>query len=243
MSDELFIIENVNAALDYYNMGRGMEDGLYPHSPAYWCAGQVANLTDAEREASLSRLDIWDMLYGPVSYIKELCQPGSDVWRYFIVDTSINSTKNDLLVSACAIWGWGLTEDSNSVSCYLAASNLVFAILAQEQYDNEIINDFENLDIKYKRRKAAKARHDNYYGPLKISIRKWAQETINTTSRNITKAALATAADSCYRDWIKENPPATPAYNRLHPLNNNGQRLNEPTYRTIYGWVKTLLDK
>ncbi|MDE9483680.1 hypothetical protein [Xenorhabdus bovienii] len=243
MSDELFILDNVNAALKYYSMGNGIENGLYPHSPAYWCSEQVAKLTDAEREAALFGLSVWDVIYCPVRAIDELCKPGSDVWNYSIAEMLTNSSKNDLLVSACAIWGWGLTEESDNTSCLLAASNLVFAVLAQEQYDSDIMNEFENLGIKEVRSKAAKAKHEAYYGPIKSLFLKWAQEIIDTTSSAMTKKALATAVDSRYLDWIKENPKGTSNYKQIHPLNNNGELLKEPDERTIYGWVKTLLDK
>ncbi|MDE1479257.1 hypothetical protein KKJ25_00605 [Xenorhabdus bovienii] len=241
MSDELFILDNVNAALNHYSMGNGIENGLYPHSPAYWCSEQVAKLTDAEREAALFRLSVWDVIYCPVRAIDELRKPGSDVWNYSIAEMLTDSSKNDLLVSACAIWGWGLTEESDNTSCHLAASNLVFAVLAQEQYDSDIMNEFENLEIKEVRSKAAKAKHEAYYAPLKAQFLKWAQEIIDTTSGAMTKKSLATAVDTRYLGWIKENPRGTSEYRKLHPLNDNGELLKEPVYRTIYGWVEKLL--
>ncbi|MGJ0626663.1 hypothetical protein [Xenorhabdus bovienii] len=241
MSDELFILDNVNAALNYYDMGRGVENGLYPHSPAYWCSEQVAKLTDAEREAALFRLSVWDMFDSPAITVKKLCQPGSDVWHYSIIDILQTNGKNELLVSACAIWGWGLTEESDNTSCHLAAYNLVFAVLAEEQYINAMMNEFENLEIKEVRSKAAKAKHKAYYAPLKAQFLKWAQEVIDTTSGAMTKKALATAVDSRYLGWIKENPRGTSEYRKLHPLNDNGELLKEPAYCTIYGWVEKLL--
>ncbi|CDG20539.1 protein of unknown function [Xenorhabdus poinarii G6] len=244
MSDDLFTLEHVHAALNHYTINHGIENGLYPYSPAYWCVEQVAKLTDAEREAALFGLSVWDVIDYPAITVKKLCQPGSDVWNYSIAEMLTNSSKNDLLVSACAIWGWGLTEESDNTSCHLAASNLVFAVLAQEQYDSDIMNEFENLGIKEVRSKAAKAKHEAYYAPLKAQCLSWAHEIIHDTSKNITKTALATAVDSRYHDLIKENPQGTPVYGQFHRMNyNTGQRVKEPAYRTIYGWVKTLLDK
>ncbi|BET97454.1 hypothetical protein [Xenorhabdus taiwanensis] len=241
MSDDIFILENVNAALKHYSIGNGIENGLYPHSPAYWCAEQVGKLTNDERKAALFRLSVWDLIDYPAITVKKLCQPGSDVWHYSIVETLADNNKNELLVSACAIWGWGLTVESDSTSYHLAASNLVFAVLAQEQYDSAVLNDFENLGIKDKRRKAANARHEVYYAPLKLFLRKWAQEIIDSNADTMTKTELANAVDSHYRDWIKEKPRGTTEYRKLHPWNDNGESLKEPTYRTIYGWVKDLL--
>ncbi|MBI6549946.1 hypothetical protein [Xenorhabdus lircayensis] len=102
MSDNLFTLEHVHIALSHYTIS--YENGLYPYSSVYWCTEQVAKLTDAEREAALFKLSVWDLIYSPIEAIKELCKPGSDVWNYSIIETLANSSKNDLLVGACAIW-------------------------------------------------------------------------------------------------------------------------------------------
>ncbi|WP_340613577.1 hypothetical protein [Xenorhabdus thailandensis] len=242
MSDDIFILENVNAALKHYSIGNGIENGLYPHSPAYWCAEQVSKLTNDERKEALFRLSVWDLIDVATVTIKKLCQPGSDAWQYSIVEMLADNGKNDLLVSACAIWGWGLTVESDSAAYHLAASNFVFAVLAQEQYRRDILDDFEDLQLIESRSKGGTARHSIYYMPLKERCLKWAQEIIDSTTGTMTKKALATAVDSRYHDLIKENPPGTAVYGQYHPMNyDTGQRIKEPVYRTIYGWVKGLL--
>ncbi len=69
--------------------------------------------------------------------------------------------------------GWGLTEESDNVSYHLAASNFVFATLAQEQYTRTLRSDFDDLTIKEVRRKAGKIRSAQRDGALKAQCNKW----------------------------------------------------------------------
>ncbi|WP_237386105.1 hypothetical protein [Xenorhabdus sp. Sc-CR9] len=241
MSDDLFTLEHVHAALNHYTINHGIENGLYPYSPAYWCVEQVAQLTDAEREAALFRLSVWDLINMPAVTVKELCKPGSDVWNYSIIATSADNSKNELLVSACAIWGWGLTVEFDSISYHLAASNLVFAMLAQEQHTRSILNDFEDLPNKEVRRKAARAKYEIYYGPLKTQCQNWAQEVIDKAESRITIQKLTEAVYGLYLGELKAHPKGTPEYRKIHPLNNNGEYLAEIQFSTIRGWVAPMV--
>ncbi|PHM22458.1 hypothetical protein [Xenorhabdus ehlersii] len=241
MSDDIFILENVNAALKHYSIGNGIENGLYPHSPAYWCAEQVSKLTDDERKEALFRLSVWDLIDVATVTIKKLCQSGSDAWHYSIVETLADNSKNDLLVSACAIWGWGLTMESDSTSYHLAASNLVFAVLAQEQYDSDTLNEFENLDIKNARRKAGKIRSEQRDGALKDQCIKWAEDITKAKDYIVGKEELAESVYDKYVTFIIENPKGTDNYTLLHPIDKRGtHRPQMEDYRTIYKWVSHL---
>lgn len=239
MQYDLFTLENVNKAKVLFSPHS--EDDIYlTHlSSAHWCIHQLSTLSEDDIEQALYYLSVWDIVYEPIDSILELIKVDSGVWRYCIAAPLFDGNKKIPIVGACAVLGVIKNEDIPKEKCLLAASNFAFAILCKQVDDAEVINSFDNLDLKTKREKAAKAKSDIYYGPLKEFLRQKASEILIQCDRKTTKASLNRKVYSIYENEILYNKSdkGRSEYKRLHPPNNYGERLPPVVPRTVNKWL------
>lgn len=241
MSKDLFTLENISTAKVLFSPYN--EDGLdlFVYSSAHWCIHQLSTLSEDDISQALDYLSVWDLVYEPLTTVTELTKVDSDVWQYCIVSPLSESNKIIPIVGACAVLGSNGNAGVLLEQALLAANNLAFAVLAKQQFDAETINDFDNLDLKTKRMKAAKTKSDIYYGPIKAQMIKWAKQVINTNTGKITKAELAAKVDAKYQEWIATNPVGSESYARLHPFNKNNEIDKIIAEKTIYSYVSSLI--
>ncbi|MGG4610701.1 hypothetical protein [Providencia sp. Me31A] len=243
MSKDLFTLENINKAKVLFSPYNEDSLDLSVYSSAHWCIHLLSTLSEDDISQALYYLSVWDLVYEPFVTVTELTKIDSDVWQYFIVSPLSESNKIIPIVGACAVLGSNGNAGILLEQALLAANNLAFAVLAKQQFDAETINDFDNLDLKSKKRKAAKAKSDIYYGPIKVQMIEWAKQVINTNTGKITKAELTAQVDAKYQEWIESNPVGSESYARLHPFNKNCEVDKVIAEKTIYSYVSPLLKK
>ncbi|MFH6839475.1 hypothetical protein [Providencia sp. 2024EL-00732] len=241
MSKDLFTLENINKAKVLFSPYNEDSLDLSVYSSAHWCIHQLSMLSEDNINQALDYLSVWDLVYEPFVTVTELTKIDSDVWQYCIASPLSEGNKIIPIVGACAVLGSNGNAGVLLEQALLAAGNFAFAILAKQQFDAETINDFDNLDLKSKKRKAAKAKSDIYYGPIKAQMIEWAKQVINTNTGKITKAELTAKVDAKYREWIATNPVGSESYARLHPFNKNDEIDKIIAEKTIYSYVSPLL--
>ncbi|ENG7678936.1 hypothetical protein ACU7RR_002288 [Providencia stuartii] len=241
MSKDLFTLENINKVKVLFSPYNEDSLDLSVYSSAHWCIHQLSTLSEDDISQALYYLSVWDLVYEPFVTVTELTKIDSDVWQYCIASPLSEGNKIIPIVGACAVLGSNGNAGVLLEQALLAAGNFAFAILAKQQFDAETINDFDNLDLKSKKRKAAKAKSDIYYGPIKAQMIEWAKQVINTNTGKITKAELTAKVDAKYREWIATNPVGSESYTRLHPFNKNNEIDKVIAEKTIYSYVAPLL--
>lgn len=243
MSDNLFTLENINKAKLLFSPCSEERGYLSAHSSAHWSIHQLSILSEDDIKQALDYLSVWDLVYEPLTTVTELAKIRSDVWQYCIAAPLSEGNKVIPIVGACAVLGCNGNTGVLLEQALLAAGNFAFAILAKQQFDAEIINDFDNLDLKAKRRKAAKAKNNIYYGPLKEFLRQQAEKILIQCNRKITKNALTRKVYSIYEREILYNKSdnSQSEYKRLHQPNNNGERLTPVVPRTVYKWLDDMI--
>lgn len=241
MSKDLFTLENINKAKARFSPYNEDSLDLSVYSSAHWCIHQLSKLSEDNISQALDYLSVWDLVYEPLTTVTELTKVDSDVWQYCIVSPLSESNKIIPIVGACAVLGIAESEEISSEKTLLAANNFAFSILSKQQFDAETINDFDNLDLKSKKRKAAKAKSDIYYGPIKAQMIEWAKQIINTNTGKITKAELTAKVDAKYQEWIESNPVGSESYTRLHPFNKNNEIDKVIAEKTIYSYVAPMI--
>lgn len=241
MSKDLFTLENINKAKALFSPYDEDSLDLSGYSSAHWGIHQLSMLSKDDISQALHYLSVWDLVYEPLTTVTELTKIDSDVWQYCIVSPLSEGNKIIPIVGACAVLGIAESEEMSSEKTLLAASNFAFAILAKQLFDAETINDFDNLDLKTKKRKAAKAKSDIYYGPIKAQMIEWAKQVINTNSGKVTKTELTAQVDAKYQEWIESNPVGSKSYARLHPFNKNNEIDKVIAEKTIYSYVAPMI--
>lgn len=241
MSKDLFTLENISTAKVLFSPYNEDSLDLSVYSSAHWCIHQLSTLSDDDISQALDYLSVWDLVYEPLATVTELTKVDSDVWQYCIASPLSERNKIIPIVGACAVLGSNGNTGVLLEQALLAASNFAFAILAKQQFDAETISDFDNLDLKTKRRKAAETKSDIYYGPIKAQMIEWAKQVINTNTGKITKAELTAKVDVKYQEWIATNPVGSESYTRLHPFNKNNEIDKVIAEKTIYSYVAPLL--
>lgn len=244
MSKDLFTLENINKAKVLFSPHS--EDDIYLTrlSSAHWCIHQLSTLSEYDIEQALDYLNVWDLIDVPQETARELTKIDSYAWRYCVAEPLSDGNKTIPLVGACAVLGMTENEDIPNDKYLLAASNFAFAILAKQADDAEVVNSFDNLsslDLIEKRQKAAYAKHDKYYGPIKAKINVWAEQVISEDKGKITMTALTNQVDAKYHDWVTEHPVGSIEYMKLHPFNKNQDADKGISWETIYDWVTPLL--
>lgn len=240
MSKDLFTLENINKAHMLFSVHSEDDIYLVPLSSAHWCIHQLSTLSDNDIEQALEYLSAWDLVYEPLTTVTELTKVNSDVWRYCVAEPLSESNKIIAIVEACTVLGIVENEGVQSKKALLAASNFAFAILAKQVDDTEVVNSFDNFHLIEKKQKAAYAKNNIYYGPLKEFLRQQAEEILIQCNRKTTKAALTRKVYSIYENEILYNQ-SDKGLSEYHPLNNNGERLPPVVPRTVSKWLDDLI--
>lgn len=241
MSKDLFTLENINKAKARFSPYNEDSLDLSVYSSAHWCIHQLSTLSEDDISQALYYLSVWDLVYEPFVTVTELTKIDSDVWQYCIASPLSEGNKIIPIVGACAVLGSNENAGLPLEQALLAASNFAFAVLAKQQFDAETINDFDNLDLKTKRRKAAQAKSDIYYGPIKAQMIEWAKFVLSNETCEMTMAALTDSVDALYHKWIAANPLGSLNYAKLHLYNKNQEEGKELAWKTIYSYVTPIL--
>ncbi|MBG5892233.1 hypothetical protein [Providencia rettgeri] len=241
MSKDLFTLENISTAKVLFSPYNEDSLDLSVYSSAHWCIHQLSTLSENDISQALDYLSVWDLVYEPLTTVTELTKVDSDVWQYCIVSPLSESNKIIPIVGACAVLGIAESEEISSEKTLLAASNFAFSILSKQQFDAETINDFDNLDLKSKKRKAAKAKSDIYYGPIKAQMIEWAKLVLSNNNQEMTMTSLTDSVDALYHKWIAANPLGSLNYAKLHLYNKNQKEGKELAWKTIYNYVTPIL--
>ncbi|HGJ5863831.1 MAG TPA: hypothetical protein ACHBZ9_20210 [Arsenophonus nasoniae] len=242
MADNLFTLENIQSAKETYQPNSEEECSLSIRSPNYWCVNRLAQIKEKQLEEHLYQISYWELMYDAPEIIEKVADITSDKMMFEFISRVLSDKEEIvLIVFACAILGSIANGDVDRKTGLLAVSNLAFAILSDNDYRNEIMNDFENLYIKQLKQKAAKSKSNKYYYPLKTFCLQCAKKIIEENKGKITKTTLAKKVDEQYSDWLKNNPLGTDAYKKLHPTNSNGKSIKEIERTTIYQWVSPLI--
>ncbi|HHR6017588.1 TPA: hypothetical protein ACS7Z7_001229 [Providencia alcalifaciens] len=241
MSKDLFTLENINKAKVLFSPYNEDSLDLSVYSSAHWCIHQLSTLSEDDISQALYYLSVWDLVYEPFVTVTELTKIDSDVWQYCIASPLSEGNKIIPIVGACAVLGSNENAGIPLEQTLLAASNFAFAVLAKQQFDAETINDFDNLDLKSKKRKAAKAKSDIYYGPIKAQMIEWAKLVLSNNNQEMTMTSLTDSVDALYHKWIAVNPLGSLNYAKLHLYNKNQKEGKELAWKTIYNYVTPIL--
>lgn len=237
-SDNIFTLENIQAALSAYNYEQQHDE------PIGWCIEHVQTLTDVQIHTSLRAVDALDFIYAPADIMFKLSKPTSETWQFI---NTMAASSTDLAVCAVTLYGACSTPDRHLIAD-LALAHISGKALLRQQRDTDIMSEFTDLEEARKRRQLGGLnRAKKINGAIKLRCQAWASEIIerhkNEGRKEPTKANLSGLVDDKYREFIDAFPKETPEYQKLHPPGRDilptGAGL--APNGSIYNWVKGMV--
>lgn len=237
-SDNIFTLENTQAALSTYNYEQQHDE------PIGWCIEHVQTLTDVQVHTSLRAFDVLDLIYTPADIMLKLSKPTSETWQFI---NTMGASSTDLAVCAVTLYGACRTSDRHLIAD-LALAHISGKALLRQQRDTDIMSEFTDLEEARRRRQLGGFnRAKKRYGAIKLQCQAWASEIIerhkNEGRKEPTKANLSGLVDKKYREFLGAYPQDTPEYQKLHPPGSDmlPEAAGLAPNGSIYNWVRGMV--